>query len=323
MVWALLTPRDNNENYKHKIKNIAVAAIYSKPRSRKKTALLDHVGETFNLLSAKYGDGLHFIIAGDTNDLKLESIINLSPNLRQVVTVFTRHNPDAILDPIITTLSKFYQSPVAKPPLDNDPEKNGTPSDHNIIVMKPINNMLSVPARQKKKIIFRPLPISGIQKMGQWIVKQTWEEVYEKETAHDKASVLQNMLVDQMNECLPQKSITVTSDDQPWITKETKGLDRRRKREFYKNRKSLKWRTLDEKFKQRCTEEKANYYNSMVKDLKTSQPKQWYSKLKRMSSIDQTKNEDVLVENIASMSNKDQAEKIADEFAKVSNEYEV
>ena len=68
IVWALLTPKINIENKKHNIKHIAVASIYCKPRSKKKTLLLDHIAETYNFLSAKYGDGIHFILAGDTND---------------------------------------------------------------------------------------------------------------------------------------------------------------------------------------------------------------------------------------------------------------
>ena len=70
IVWALLTPKLNQGNLRHKIKNIAVASIYSKPRSRKKSILHDHIAETFNYLSAKY-DSIQFILAGDTNDLNL------------------------------------------------------------------------------------------------------------------------------------------------------------------------------------------------------------------------------------------------------------
>ena len=102
------------------VKKIAVASIYSKPDSRKKSVLLDHISETYNLLCSKYNDGLYFIIAGDTNDLKLDAILNLSPNMRQVVTDFTRMNPPRILDPILTTMAKFYQPPLCIPPLDPD-----------------------------------------------------------------------------------------------------------------------------------------------------------------------------------------------------------
>ena len=53
IVWALLTPKVNQRNQKHPIKYIAVASVYSKPNSRKKTLLLDHIAETFNYLSAR------------------------------------------------------------------------------------------------------------------------------------------------------------------------------------------------------------------------------------------------------------------------------
>ena len=55
--------------------------------------------------------------------------------------------------------------------------------------------------------------------------------------------------------------------------------------------------------------------------MKSSEPKQWYSKLKRTSSVDQSKQDEVLVESISTKSDQEQAELIADEFAKVSNEY--
>ena len=114
VVWAMLTPKYNIGP----IKRIAVASIYSKPKSRKKTELLDHICESYNIIKAKYNDKSNFILAGDTNDLNLSRILDLHPNMRQTVTLPTRHNPDKILDPIITDLSTFYQTPVVKPPLE-------------------------------------------------------------------------------------------------------------------------------------------------------------------------------------------------------------
>ena len=44
VTWALLTPKNvSNDSI---IQNIVLASIYSKPKSKKKTALLDHVAET-------------------------------------------------------------------------------------------------------------------------------------------------------------------------------------------------------------------------------------------------------------------------------------
>ena len=86
---------------------------------------------------AKYGQGLEFIIAGDYNRININPILDLSPSMKQVVQIPTRTNPDATLDKILTTLSTFYLSPTSLPPLDNDTEGNGKPSDPLIIVMKP------------------------------------------------------------------------------------------------------------------------------------------------------------------------------------------
>ena len=60
----------------------------------------------------------------------------------------------------------------------------------------------------------------------------------------------------------------------------------------------------------------------MVEDLKTSKIGQWYSKVKRMSSIDPTRDEKISVEEIEELSSEQQAEIIADRFAEISNMYQ-
>ena len=89
----------------------------------------------------------------------MKSILNLSPNLKQQVKVPTRMNPDAILDTITSTLSAYYQDPFTLAPLDNDNPNNGKPSDHLIVVWKPIN--ASEPkTKVYKEVSYRPLPES-------------------------------------------------------------------------------------------------------------------------------------------------------------------
>ena len=53
VTWAILTPK--NVKSCSKIKNIALGSIYSKPNSKKKTATLDHIAETYNFLNAMFG----------------------------------------------------------------------------------------------------------------------------------------------------------------------------------------------------------------------------------------------------------------------------
>ena len=82
--WAVITPKNISSG--STIQKIAVCSLYSKPNSKKKTLLLDHINQAYSIISSKYTKGLHFIIAGDTNDLKLNNILNLSPNMCQMVS---------------------------------------------------------------------------------------------------------------------------------------------------------------------------------------------------------------------------------------------
>ena len=114
-------------------------------------------------MSSKKDHGIHFILAGDTNDLKLNPIISLSPQMKQIVTKPTRQNPPRLLDPVLTTISNFYQLPEILPPLDNDPEKDGKPSDHNIIVVEPISHLKNNCARKFRKVTVRPTPADKLE----------------------------------------------------------------------------------------------------------------------------------------------------------------
>ena len=100
---------------------------------------------------------MHWIICGDTNDLKLDPILHLSSTLKQVVQNPTRLDPPRLLDPIITTLADFYQLPKCLPPLDADPDTNGKPSDHLMVVMSPISVVNNKPARTKRTFTYRPI----------------------------------------------------------------------------------------------------------------------------------------------------------------------
>ena len=284
--------------------------------------MLDHIAETYNFLNMKYGKGLHWLLAGDTNDLKLDPILSLSPNLKSVVLTPTRLNPDKILDNIITDMSKWYQIPECLPALDADPGSGGKPSDHLIVVMKPVSVLENKPARVKRQVEVRPLKQSGIDLFSHWIKSQDWKEVLDAESVDRKSEILQSMLMSKCDEFLPRKMRIISSDDQPFCTEEMKRLKRLKSREFHKHRRSIKWRELNMKYKKAVSQAKKNYYKKIIKDLKTANPSQWYSKLKRLCSFDQHKSDPVIVESIKHLTDKEQAEVIADKFSKVSQEYD-
>ena len=321
-VWALVTPR---KHCSQKHKYIAICSLYYRgPKSTKKQELFDHIAETFHFLSSKYGSNLQFIIAGDTNRLNLSPILNLSPNLKQVVKTFTRLNPEAILDPIITTLWKYYQEPVTKPPINPNVNSKGKPSDHLIVIMEPLSAELDIQPRQYQFIKTQPITQSGLNSFGRWIISHNWHELYQCVDIHEKAQLFQETLLMKYKECFPIKIRKFSSDDQPWVTERIKQLDRLQKREFSKNHKSRKWISLNEAYLQKCEIEKKKYYENIVMDLKTSNPSKWYSKLKRMSGQDKDKLNDneINVAELDGIYDKLQGEIIADHYAQISNSYE-
>ena len=76
------------------------------------------------------------------------------------------------------------------------------------------------------------------------------------------------------------------------------------------------------KFNEKCSTAKRNYYTNMVEDLKNSNPRQWYSKLKRMSNVEGCKMENIYVEQLEGLDKMEQAEVIAEDFSKISNQYD-
>ena len=147
----------------HTIQNIILCSFYCPgPKSKVKTLLLDHLCQSYQILSARYGKGLHFILCADANKLDLEPILSLTPAMRQVVTTPTRLNPKEILDPIITKLGAWYQNPVCLAPVEADPGTGGKASDHLIPTMRPVNMIDNLPARTYRKVTVRPLPESGL-----------------------------------------------------------------------------------------------------------------------------------------------------------------
>ena len=79
IIWVKVAPK-----LKCNLKLLIVCGIYSKPNSRKKTILSDHISMNYYLLKMKYPDA-KFAFLGDFNCYKPDQILLLSPQLRQLV----------------------------------------------------------------------------------------------------------------------------------------------------------------------------------------------------------------------------------------------
>ena len=73
---------------------------------------------------------------------------------------------------------------------------------------------------------------------------------------------------------------------------------------------------MDKHFKREVKKAKGLFYKKMVSDLKDKDTGQWYKAVKRMTSYE-NKQEDITVERINHLSDKEQCELIADEFSEI------
>ena len=97
------------------------------------------------------------------------------------------------------------------PPLDNDPDKDGKPSDHNIIVAKPISEINNSCARQIRKITVRPTPENKLQLLKTHFQCEEWQNLKDSNSAHEKAYIFHSHLNKKCGEIIPEKSRRMTS----------------------------------------------------------------------------------------------------------------
>ena len=99
-------------------------------------------------------------------------------------------------------------------------------------------------------------------------------------------------------------------------------MKRKKNRVYRKQRRSRKWKLLDKIYNSEVIKAKRNFYRKSIKNLRKSKPGKWYNELKKLTSYNQQKSEEVSVESIKDLPIIEQAELIADKFAQVSQEYE-
>ena len=234
IVWALIKPRMSSL-----FKVIIVASFYLPPKSRKKTKMFDHISQTVQLLLCKH-IGAGILVGADRNEFDIDPLLNIAPRMKQIVTLPTRGNN--ILSVLITNMSQYYSTPIINPPVC--PDKDYTrhkPSDHSVPVVYPLNGSsgsLKLHSYKVKK--YRPMPKSGIDSFGQWITKENWNFLCDITDPHTQVIKFQDCLQFKLNLHLPEKSVRISENDLPFFTSELKTLDRQKKREYRKNKKSQK-----------------------------------------------------------------------------------
>ena len=171
VVWGLLKPKVITG----KISVIIVCCFYSPPRSRKNSALIEHITLTLQSL-LNQNPNAAVIISGDRNNIDIPTLLTIDPSLRQSVDQVTRGQK--ILDVILSNINCFYNVPVIVPPICPDQPGKGAPSDHSGVIATPHTNSTLPPQNNKVKKNVRPIPESLLVEFGQKLSATDFPSVY-------------------------------------------------------------------------------------------------------------------------------------------------
>ena len=79
---------------------------------------------------------------------------------------------------------------------------------------------------------------------------------------------------------------------------------------------------MNQEYESMLKKAKHDFYSRKIRKLRNTKPKKWHRELKKLTSFDQGHAEEILVESINHLTNKEQANLIADKFAEISQEYD-
>ena len=318
-VWAILTPK-NLDHQLQTVKRICVGSVYIAPRSARKQETMDHIIQTIHLIRSRFNNEVNFIIGGDVNRTNYEDVLDSYGALKQCVTVSTRRG--ATLTMILSDLHTYYHPPTTLAPLQVDEDKAGKDSDHDVIIFAPKSDTNFKVERKKKVIKARPLPDSKIPAFGREFQEISWKEVFQESDLDSKVFNFHKIIVNISYKHFPEKVMKISNLDKKWMTPYLKNLSRKIKSEFYRKRKSKKWRQMKKEFKVKKKKAVRDFNTKFVQELKQTDPSKFYQMCKKIGLGDQMNSGDLKVECLKGLSDLESAEAVALGFAAVSNQYE-
>jgi hypothetical protein len=315
-VWAIMTPRSTDVL---NIKKILVAGIYISPRSKYKQETIEHIIETMHSVQSRYEHQIRFFIAGDFNKVDTEDLLESNGALQQICSVETRNKNT--LELILTCMATLFHPPTTQDPLQQDENTTGKPSDHKIVIVAPKANAHYKQERHKKTIHIRQQPQSKVAAFMSELGAHSWPEVFSEEDPNIKALSYHNTIMSLRDKHFPVKSVKMSSLDKKWFTPTLKVMYNEMQNEFFKNRKSQKWKSLRSKFRKSKKKACKKFYKNFVSELKVSNPSKYFKMAKEIGASNQTNHGDIKIECLENLSAQDQVQTVAESMAEISNQY--
>ena len=313
VIWVKVIPKQKSD-----IKVFIFCGIYSKPNSKTKTLLNDHIATNYHLLKMKY-ENSRFFFLGDFNDHKPDIILQLSSQLRQTV-----HYPTCglnTLDLCITDAHLLYHPPISEPALLPDDPSSASQSDHSGNLLIPRSQPVSKSSRVHKLVTVRPITKSQMDALGKWIVGENWEFVIDENNPETSLDNFTTTVFHMLDSVAPVKEVKISCDDPAWMNSRIKTYIRKRNREFDNYGKSNKWKSLKTKCHKLCKTAKNNFATSFITGLRNKNPRTWMSNMKKLGRANHEKESDTWSFVNELKSNQELTNEISQYFAEISGHF--
>jgi hypothetical protein len=244
---------------------IIVGTVYHPPSAHAET-MINFLLEQLASMESTYSN-CGFIILGDFNNLDVGRIKNQF-RLKQLIQFHTRGNRTLYL--ILTNLKKYYQPPVKLPPFGL--------SDHFTVLAEPKirgDNQLN-----KKTKHSRDLRPSRRAAMSAFINEIDWSILDHYHSCEEKWACFESIINTGMEILLPVKSIKLCNNEPPWMNYHLKSLIHQRQFALASGDIS-KFKLL----RNSVNRERINFFEYKIKQLKSSNPKQWWNSVKTICGM--------------------------------------
>ena len=318
IVWALMRPVEPIGD----IRKIILCSFYSPPNSRKNNLLVDHISVTYNSLKIQHPNAAT-LISGDKNSLDERNILALNPSFHQIVSRNTRNNK--ILTILITDLPGYYHVPQVIPPVPVDVPGHGVPSDHNGVLAVPLSSANSQRKAETSKMTVRPLPDSLVCKFGSILVQEDWSFLAPNLSSTELVNLFEKHTSKLVESTFPEKTVTISDRDQPFMTENLKLIRRQRIRAYRKNGQSAKYLELQARFDQKMKEEAKKYHQKILDEVAEGKRSNSYTALRKLEFgyNDSRKSTFTLPSHAEdNLSPTQSAERLAEYFSQISQEFE-
>ena len=218
-------------------KLLIFSTYYPPQMKREKVEAMNRcISECIDLHKEKH-DELVTIICGDVNKKDVSGILVDHPEVQVLDTPATRQGET--LDLCLTSLPGECVRVRRFGPLTN---MEGTPSDHDCMVVFCKSKRRHM--FKKTTFNFRPYTKEGEAMFGAKLASIDWAPLYETDS-DGAVDLMTGLLTGLYRDCFPEKTRTIKSSDQLWVTNRVRRMAAKKRRCYRKRGKSEHWKKIE------------------------------------------------------------------------------